>query len=303
MRRYCMPHRHFAVTVALVILVAGCAHRTPYRDPLFFETLGSDTELMVTMRVDEDKGLIAYMLDAGQLGNADYIISRAERISVAARTAPDGEGPSFYGGIEGNFSKLFMSLGLRAASEWERQRDGFVFYESPATGFEVAIPKSGIILFSDSSMGDVYSRMTSERVIYVPPEVSKQLEAAEIAFYAAHPDGMNLMGERVSLPFALYFDELWVMVNRVTHVHGETPGEEKPLYWIDGVITLPEDVQARVFDRVIRLLYQEYMIKQQMTVDDWRRTIAKRDHAVVFDKLLVYEDLIIDLVRIAAGVN
>lgn len=298
MRRNRMPNRYCAVASAcLILLLAGCVHRTPYRDPLFFETLGHETELMVTIRVDQAAGLVTYVLDSGQLGNADYLISRAERVSVAARTLPDAEGPAFYGGIEGNFSKLFMGLGLRVSGDWERQRDGFVFYESTATGFEVAIPKSGIILFSDGFMGDVYSRMTSERVIYVPGEVSKQLEEAEIAFYASRPDGMNLIGDRVSLPFALYFDELWVMVNRVTGIEEEI----KPLYWIDGVITLPEDVQARVFDRVIRLLYQDYMNKQQMSVDNWRRTILKRDHTVVFDKLLVYEDLIIDLIRTAAG--
>ena len=295
-------YKHTLAVFVLVIAAAGCAHRPAYRDPLFFETLGRDTEMMVTMRMDSVRDLIVYAFPQLQGGEMDTVFDRGERVSVAAQTAPGDHEVRLYGGIEGNIPRFLTRTALSASSDWERTRDGFVYYRDVNSGFEISVPKRGIIVFADKNLPSVHDRMTSDRVLYVPSEITQRFIEADAAFYSSNPDGMNLFGERVSFPFELFFDEMWITVNRVGRVIDLDTNEETPkaLYHVEGIITLPENVQARVFDRVIKVMYQDYMRKRNMDVKDWRVTINLKQNTVVFDNLLIYEDIIQEVFRITA---
>ncbi len=288
--------------IILTALLTGCAHRPAYRDPYFFETLGSDSQLMVTMRNDALHNVVVYAFPEFGGEESEILFDRADRISVAVPTTPGDHPVGLYGGVEGRIPKVLTRLGLNASHEWNRTRDGFTYYRSDESGFELAVPKRGIIVFADRNLHEVYDRMTEHRVVYVPRELTQQFLDADAALYSASPDGMNLFGEQVSFPFELFFDEMWVTVNRVDQVVNLNGDHvpERSLYHVAGIITLPENVQARVFDRVIRVLYQDYMKKRDMTVENWRITINLRENRVVFDNFLIFDDIIEQVLRLAA---
>lgn len=286
----------------MISFLAGCAYRPAYREPAFFETLGKDTEMMVTMRTDDVRDMIVYAVP--ELGSREMqdVFDRAERVSVAAQTTPGEHTTGVYGGVEGEIPKLLTRMGLSFSSQWERSCDEFVYFQDDFSGFEISVPKRGIIVFADQNLSEVYRSMTEERVIYVPGKLSERFAEADAALYSSNPDGMNLFGEDVSFPFELYFDEMWLTVNRVDAVYDlDGTGDTAQLYHVEGIITLPENVQARVFDRVVRVVYQNYMRKRDMDVENWRVSVNLKENTVVFDNLLIFDDVIKEVFRTAAS--
>ena len=289
----------------LAVLLAGCAYRPAYREPLFFETLGDDTELMVTMRTDRARDLIVYAFPQLQNPDMEDLFERAQRISVSTPTSPGDHAVRLYGGIEGEIPKLLTRMGLTLSSQWGRERDGFVYFREAATGFEVAVPKRGILVFADADLPRVYDGMTRQRVIYVPGELAERFREADAALYSQHPDGMHLFGEQLPFPFELFFDELWLTINRVEDVVNidGTGFPDQQMYYLEGIITLPENVQARVFDRLIRVAYRDYMRKRDFEVENWRVTVNLQEHTVVFDNFLIFEDIISEVLKNTIRMN
>ncbi len=286
-------------------MLAGCAYRPAYREPLFFETLGDDTELMVTMRTDRARDLIVYTFPQLQEPEMEDLFDRAQRVSVSTPTSPGDHDVQVYGGIEGEIPKLLTRMGLTLSGQWERNREGFVYFREDATGFEVAVPKRGIIVFADADLPQVYDRMTRDRVIYVPGELAERFLEADAAMYSQHPDGMNLFAEQLPFPFELFFDELWLTINQVDDVVNidGTGLPDQRMYHLEGIITLPENVQARVFDRLIRVAYRDYMRKRDFEVENWRVTVNLQEQTVVFDNFLIFEDIITEVLTNTIRMN
>ncbi len=257
---------------------------------------------MVTMRTDSVRDLVVFAFPQLQSGEMDALFDRTERVSIAAQTAPGEHDVQIYGGVEGEIPRFLTRLALNSSDQWDRSRDGFVSYREVNSGFEISVPKRGIIVFADRNLDKVYDQMTSDRVVYVPEELTQRFLEADAAFYSTNPDGMNLFGEKAPFPFELFFDKMWVTVNRVDRVIqlDEKSISAPVLYHVEGIITLPANVQARVFDRVVKVLYQDYMRKRNMEVKDWRVTINLKNNTVVFDNLLIYEDIIQEVFRLTA---
>jgi len=287
------------LALSLLMTVSGCTHTSPYTEPSFFQTLGQDSEMVMTMDVKKGRNVIDRTF-SDQLQDSVRLVDKADRVSIAAKTNNVTVSPSMYGGIEGDYSKFWINTGLWFSSDWKIERKGVKYWEDPRSGIQLVSPKNGIILFSKGGMADVYDRSIENRVVYVPSEIIEKLEAASIALYAAHPDGMNLLASNLPLPFSFDFEEVWGTVNPAEEEAENAEMDQNICYTVDGEIVLLEKVQARVFERILKMLYQDYISKNQLDIVYNRESIEDADFSVVIDNLKIDEHILFSLIDLAS---
>ncbi|MCF7946538.1 MAG: hypothetical protein K9K80_01215 [Spirochaetia bacterium] len=279
------------ITFLIIILFSSCTHTSPYTEPPFFQTLGKDSEMVITMDAAKSRKVFERTLQK-ELSGAETITDKAERVSLAAKTTDTEEGPDFYGGIEGDFAKFWINTGLWFSSAWKIKKEEVNYWEEERYGFQLVSPVNGIIIFSSGNMPEVYERSIKNRRIYIPDEIKEKFESAAIALYAAHPDGMNLLASDLSLPFTFDFEEVWATID---------PSLQGNIYFsLNGEIRLFEKVQARVFERVLKLLYQEYINDKKLDIIYDKEKIEDSNFSVLIDELIIDEELLYNLIDLAA---
>lgn len=177
------------LAIAIVLLLCSCVTRSPYKEEQYFQAMGLDGQFVFTIN--------AQLLDPTELISSEdqavqYIASRMDRLSIALN-----EDSSFYGAIEGNFPKVLVNSALRISSQAQKLKDsetGLKYFRLEGSEVEASIPKSGIILFSNSDVVDTYMTTMENRVKRISDEDAKKLASSQIGFYVANPKTMLDMG-------------------------------------------------------------------------------------------------------------
>lgn len=204
----------YSILIALasfVLVLASCAHTTPFKDRMYIQSFGTDGQLVLTVNAQSfDVEEFASENDVTLDSQVQYIADRMTRLSIVLfdRTGEYRDYPANYGAldfdgaIEGNYSKALLNTALKlgGALTEEKGESGLRFFTDEQSGIQAAVPKNGVILFSSSDIeanyekafGSAYSDRDADKVI--SDEKAQMLASSMFGIYVSNPKTMLDIG-------------------------------------------------------------------------------------------------------------
>ena len=164
-------HLFVAIAVLLTALVASCTNTHVFEDGYYFQAMGEEAEIVVT--VDTQKARAAR---PSILGVDDSLLTslldKSTRVSVSLSKDEYSEDDPYpadissmniSGAVEGDYSKFMINTGLGFSKEFSKvKEDGVKFYTDKENSIEVASPTSGVILFTNDSYPELYKKQGNQ---------------------------------------------------------------------------------------------------------------------------------------------
>lgn len=190
--------------VSFVLVLASCAHTTPFKDRMYIQSFGTDGQLVLTVNAQSfDVEEFASENDVTLDSQVQYIADRMTRLSIVLfdRTGEYRDYPANYGAldfdgaIEGNYSKALLNTALKlgGALTEEKGESGLRFFTDEQSGIQAAVPRNGVILFSSSDIEANYEKaFGSDKVI--SDEKAQKLASSMFGIYVSNPKTMLDIG-------------------------------------------------------------------------------------------------------------
>lgn len=185
------------VFILILLFTTSCVHHSPFVNEYYFQSMGSDNEIVITADIEKLKTLETINLP--KTGNVDEIIKRSDRFSVAFNPKTTQKYPleikdyDYYGAFEGNFGKGLINTALNVATNLKKvSEDGVKYYTNGE--ISVASPINGIVLFSTSSYTDTLKETILEREKKISDEISQKMASSTIAVFVNRPETLLDLG-------------------------------------------------------------------------------------------------------------
>lgn len=180
--------------LSLCLLFVSCVHKTPYKEEYYFQAMGDSSEIVITADVDKLKDSSLNILPED-----NEIAKRADRITVGLLPETTEVYPlpmesyAINGAIEGNFGKFVTNTALSWSKEFEKEKkDGLKYYTNGS--IQAAVPKSGILIFSDTSYKEHYERTIKNREKLISDEIAREMVGAAASLYLNTPETLLDIG-------------------------------------------------------------------------------------------------------------
>lgn len=207
MRRYVFP------ILVSIILLSSCVHKTPFGEEYYFQAMGESSEIVVTADVEKLRDTSLDVIPDSGIGKT--LFDRADRVSIAMDPKTLDKYPleisdySLYGGFEGNYGSFVINTALSWSKEFHKEKtDGVKYYTNGS--ISVAVPKSGILLFSFDSYKDAYDKTILNRAKLIEDEIAKEMAASTASLFVRTPQtlldlGFELPDSALKQIFTSYF--------------------------------------------------------------------------------------------------
>lgn len=193
-----MIKRYFIVLLSLALVLSSCVHHTPFEEEYYFQALGESSELVVTADVKKvENSSLQEVLPTDGLGKT--IVDRADRLNVALTPKVLDKYPleisdySLSGAVEGNFGSFTVNTALSWSKPFHKEKEDGVKYYTDGN-LSAAVPKSGILLFTDSDYVDFYKKTFSERVKLIEDEIAIKMADSTAALFVRTPQTLLDLG-------------------------------------------------------------------------------------------------------------
>lgn len=186
------------IALALVLILTGCVHHTPFKDEYYFQSLGKSGEMVVTADLDKvrESSYASLLPNSGAL---DYALDRSERLTLSLVPKRNDIYPlpfEYYekaGALEGNLSKLAINTALNISKDFKKEKnDNIKYYTND--NISLAVAKNGILLFSEGSYKDFYDRTIENRVKLIDDEVASFMADSMFALFLNSPETLIDLG-------------------------------------------------------------------------------------------------------------
>ncbi len=273
------------LVLMMIIFFTSCTHTTPFKDDYYFRALGDKGDVVVTLNVDNSRELYEDVATQQDTSALDPIVERSDRISLSIDTSTSAEEPSYYGGIEGNFGRFSTSTALLFNSEWEKVKTStLTYFDNPNTGLQVAIPKSGIVLFSNDDIEKVFTKTFKEREIFVPYDIAKELGEGLFGLYIEDPDDISLFTDAIPKTMLMSIDSVWCVLTG-----------QKDDYRLFGEIRTKNTQSSRVLGTLLKMSYFVQIKKLKYTVEGWEDAIRTDQNIIQIENMYLENDKVTEL--------
>lgn len=187
--------------VGVMMFMSSCATKSPLKDRMFIQSYGMDGQFVIT--VDTSKLDLGEYVDTTD-SSTSYIANRMSRLSIVLfdKTEQYSEYPAdlsaydFDGAIEGNYSKTLINTALKLSGIFTQQKgeSGLKFLTDEESGLQLAVPKSGIILFSSSDVESTYEKTFKPSVKLISDEQAQKLANCQIGLFVSNPKTLIDLG-------------------------------------------------------------------------------------------------------------
>jgi len=193
--------------VCCIVLTTAisCVHR-PFGDDYYFQAMGADQEVVVTMDLSDP-----HRLPAPLPASFTALLSRVNRVSVAlydpkgysdeteVLTAQDLAAYEYYGALEGNIPAFLTNSMLLWDDQWQKiEEDTVRYYRNETLGLDVYAPTRGLLLFASDNYLQAYQKTWKDRVTRIPKSLADRMANSLFGFYIASPQAMIDVG--IALP-------------------------------------------------------------------------------------------------------
>lgn len=229
------------VFVALSLLFVSCVHKTPFQEEYYFQAMGDSSEVVITADVGKIKESTLEILPKDNM-----IIDRTDRISVGLLPETTEVYPlpiesyGINGALEGNFGKIVTNTALAWSGEFDKEKEDGVKYYSNGS-IEVGSPKSGLVLFSDTSYTDHYSRTYLNREKLISDDIALEMASSAAGLYLNTPETLVDIG--FELP-----DTAIKKIERCYFLIDEVDGQ----LYMNGKLVMWEDGDAKTMNTLLR---------------------------------------------------
>ncbi|MCF7934283.1 MAG: hypothetical protein K9M84_01080 [Spirochaetia bacterium] len=265
------------ICAGALVLLSGCTHTTPFTDDHYFRALGRKNEMVVTVNMDQSAELLEGLSSEQQkLSAIDGILDRTDRISLSIdNSSGTAAAPAFYGGLEGNFGYFTANTALKFSREWKRETDSsVVYFHSDQNALDVMIPRSGIVLFSQGDMAEVYRRTYAERELFIPYEVSRKMGDGIAAMYMESPDDIMYLTDQIPRTMLLSIDSVWLVLTGT-----------RDDYRLTGLISANNDKASRVLGTLLRMNYLVRVRALDVPLKDWQDDITIDGNLIMLEEM------------------
>ena len=258
-------HPAIVLSVAVALLVAGCATLPPLAPPReegWYGVLPADEGAYLSLAVGPNRTLVKQLLSESGVsqGAIQEVIDRTGRVlwSVGSdAVAHPGAQPRFAAVATGSYPKGLVDLRLGASGQWVRVAapasenaggKGPVtwWWQNRTDPLQLVLASRTIAFFSNGGMAGIVARLTGPASHAVPQAVRERLDAADLALYVPHPE--NLLAASASFVENVPVVGFVVTLNRAA---GTTTASD---WEATGYVTMRSPRDARVFAVALRLL-------------------------------------------------
>ncbi len=278
--------RLMTVSILLILLVLnGCTHMTPFTDESYLRALGEESEVVATVNVDMAQALI-HEVAGDQLESLEIILDRSDRISVAIDpSASEEETPMMYGGIEGDFGKIVTDTVLSFSKDFAKMEEQDIqYFGSDTMNLDVKVPKSGLVLFSNDSIEEVYQKTFKERELFIPYDVSERMEESLFGIYMEKPTDIGFLTDQIPETMLLSMNGIWLVLNG-----------EKDSYNVSGILDTNTPQATRVLGTLLRLNYLKTIRKLPTPLEGWEDHILIGDEIITLAGMFISNEEVYDL--------
>lgn len=260
--------KRFLPLILLPLILTGCVHHSPFdgTDSLFFQAMGKDGEMVVTADTDRLKTTMPDLLASD--GIAGEIFDRSTRVSISFYKEEYGgeedypadlSGFDWYGGLEGDYGSFTINTALSWSKEFHKEKeDGVKYYTDEGGTIELAVPKSGLLLFASRDYVQAYIDTFEERIIRIGNDTAGKMASSLFGIYVKSPQTM------IDLGFSLPYSVIVKMSDAVIYVNESQDG-----YVLNADITMQSEDLAST---LLQLLRQQVIaeLRRQGTRPDFQ---------------------------------
>lgn len=264
--------RKVLLAFVAALMITGCVHHSPFLSEYYFQAMGDDGELVMT-------------LDAEALKNSSVsipsneILDRSERISVAMTPSQESSiyplplsSWTLYGAAEGNFGTLLVPAVISHLDGFERGEGKTRYYTNGS--ISVGVPETGILLFSTGDYLDAKDKTLDNRSLLIPHSLAKEMASPLMSIYVSEPRTMIDLG--FEIPYAVITGMEFALI---------TITEEEGSFFLSATVSFCEERDAQTFMTLIRnMVVQQirreggkldFKLLSEMIAKDGKRTLIR----------------------------
>ena len=264
--------RKVLLAFAAALMITGCVHHSPFLSEYYFQAMGDDGELVMT-------------LDAEALKNSSVsipsneILDRSERISVAMTPSQESSiyplplsSWTLYGAAEGNFGTLLVPAVISHLDGFERGEGKTRYYTNGS--ISVGVPETGLLLFSTGDYLEAKDKTLDNRSILIPHSLAEEMASPLMSIYVSEPRTMIDLG--FEIPYAVITGMEFALI---------TITEEDGSFFLSATVSFCEERDAQTFMTLIRnMVVQQirreggkldFKLLSEMIAKDGKRTLIR----------------------------
>lgn len=264
--------RKVLLAFAAALMITGCVHHSPFLSEYYFQAMGDDGELVMT-------------LDAEALKNSSVsipsneILDRSERISVAMTPSQESSiyplplsSWTLYGAAEGNFGTLLVPAVISHLDGFERGEGKTRYYTNGS--ISVGVPETGLLLFSTGDYLEAKDKTLDNRSILIPHSLAEEMASPLMSIYVSEPRTMIDLG--FEIPYAVITGMEFALI---------TITEEEGSFFLSATVSFCEERDAQTFMTLIRnMVVQQirreggkldFKLLSEMIAKDGKRTLIR----------------------------
>lgn len=264
--------RKVLLAFAAALMITGCVHHSPFLSEYYFQAMGDDGELVMT-------------LDAEALKNSSVsipsneILDRSERISVAMTPSQESSiyplplsSWTLYGAAEGNFGTLLVPAVISHLDGFERGEGKTRYYTNGS--ISVGVPETGILLFSTGDYLEAKDKTLDNRSLLIPHSLAEEMASPLMSIYVSEPRTMIDLG--FEIPYAVITGMEFALI---------TITEEEGSFFLSATVSFCEERDAQTFMTLIRnMVVQQirreggkldFKLLSEMIAKDGKRTLIR----------------------------
>jgi hypothetical protein len=243
--------KRLAVFAAAAILLASCA-TAPVRSPSgWMGVLPGDGTMYVSVSVPPSADLVKKILKDAGPDTADVVqlVDMTDRVVLGVRLVPHQQ-PRVTAVAIGSYPASIIGCRLSGNREWKRitTRVGR-YWQSSKTGIQLAIPGRTALLAANGELETLLPRYASPVALRIPPEVSLDMENADLVLYLPELPGGIAQGSSARVPI----QEVWLSAAK---------GEGG--YGVAGTANTGSEKEAKLVALVLRLALVAWMRSEKL---------------------------------------
>ena len=231
--------RKYLAVIASVLILSGCVHHSPFLSEYYFQAMGDDGELVMTMDASSLK-------ESSLSIPSNEILDRSDRISIAMSPDDSTVYPlpisdwTLYGAAEGNFGTILVPAAISHIDGFEVLRsEGSRYYSN---GFvSVGVPETGILLFSTGDYLEAKRKTLDERSILIPFEMADAMADNLFSIYVSKPETMIDLG--FEIPYAVLSGMEYALI---------TIDEKSGDFFLSATVAFSSERNAQTFTTIMR---------------------------------------------------
>lgn len=233
-----MKRALLSVSVAVLLLLTGCVHKTPFTTEYFYQALGESGEVVMTADMERIRnGELGELV--GEDVTASAMVKKATRVSVSLESEDTGNGKVTVtsGAVEGDISRFMVNTGLMFSSSFSKEKDGDAEWYSAKDGnFSLYVPQSGVLLFTDGDYPSFFRRSYTEREMLIDDETAARMASSAFSLYVFEPESLEEIGFELPdtvtseiLQTCLLFDEKDGVIKLSGYINTTSEGTARAL--------------------------------------------------------------------------